>query len=399
MMKRILLYVTGCDQLDLVYPLISENADVEYGIFVRGMYKDDFLRTPSGWLPNVRFVEETSFCIAEMSQYGLFISTDVRGFTNDILLFSLLQIFTSLDVPIVEMQSALLSESANLSVSSHSLRWYDSKSDDETCVGYPPSVSRFSEIQGEYVLVLTDFENSGYSDKDIAVFCHAIFEYVRLNPAVSIIWKTTDSMQERTKESIMNHRHFYRKEYDRIAFTEDQLILKRISIVELICKAKSVVTTATMSRLLDCELYHKPTVIYEDESSIWKHLPLCGFTRFHSAEGLTAAFSDVLCVPIWQSRVLPYDNASYRNFLERFYLKTPRKEKHEYINALVSISSAWDNIKKQSENINKKTSIVSDVQYLRLKNKKRLQAIRKLVWGLGVMSLIIVILIVLLLLK
>lgn len=392
MMKRILLYLINQEELDFMYPLVASNPSIEYGILIPDMNLDDFLRTPSGGLSNIRFMDWKAIDMVSISQYGLFISTDTRGLENNSILFSLFQIFSSINVPIIELQNCLLPK-VEISLSSHRLEWHDTKSTNSTSIGYPPATSKFTNMQGEYLLVLTDFESPLYSDKDISMFSHTVFEYVRLHKANPIIWKFTDKTSERTLKAIEYYKIFYRNESDKIFFCNDESLLNRFSISEMIRKSRLVITTPTMSRLLDCEVYNIPVAIYANEKKTWELLHLGDITVFQNARELENGIFDNPCKLIQSNLLKPYDNLAYLKVIERFYMETPSIDEHAYINAIVSALKVLGKDETLNEDrLSGCPSEKNEVEIQRLKSKyrKHIKVIRTMGVGLIILSLALI---------
>ena len=59
MNKRIFIYIKNKEQLPLVYPMVNENPEYEYGIIIENTTLDDFLRTPTGKLSRNKKMEDS----------------------------------------------------------------------------------------------------------------------------------------------------------------------------------------------------------------------------------------------------------------------------------------------------------------------------------------------------
>lgn len=397
--KRIFIYLNDKEQVPLVYPMVSENTDIEYGIIIENLYKDDFIRLPIGKLYNIRLYEINALEVASLSVYGAFISTDtcIEKGTNALMI--LLNIFTTLQVPIFELQKNLVSPSSccNINFATHHLNWYEKKQENSYTIGYPISANKQSVSNGEFILVITDFQDSYYIAKDIVTFYHSIYEYVRTHINANVIWKMSE--EEINNAEIIriqqNYKNFYTNELRRICLCNENSILERLPISELIAKANFVITTVTMSRFLDCELYDKPVAVYDKLNGITDTLNFKEVTVFHDAKELEDCIFDNPCKKMCSGLLFPYNNEAFLSAIEAHYklCVTPSKQ---YIWSLVAISELLKTNASEviKTNISNKTRQNQDnntyqIKVLRKKYTKHLKTIRIMIIGLCIELLII----------
>lgn len=406
MNKRIFIYIKDKEQLPLVYPMVNENPEYEYGIIIENTTLDDFLRTPTGKLSNIQFVETKKWKIASLSTYGVFISTDTSmGNSGSETLMILLNVFSALNVPIFDLQEKLFAIQHNaFSLATHHLNWYDNKQHNSTVIGYPISANKQNTSNGEYILVITDLYRECYTGQDINNFFSAIYEYARTHTGAAIIWKMSDKEIANANISRVqnNYNAFYEEELRKISLCNEHTLLGKLSTSELIAKAKLVITTPTMPRLLDCELFGKPVAIYiSNTNTINERIDIRNTTIFHNAEELEQVIFDKPCKYLHTGLLNFYDNDAFISAINNFYKICDINPK-KYIESLLLSSillgrkvSTTQTCKNGIPNVQTPTL---EIEKLKFKNRKHLKVIRKMAIGLGFESIIIAALLVFILL-
>lgn len=404
MNKRIFIYLQNKEQLSLVYPIVSDNPNYEYGIIIEDINIDDFLRTPTGKLSNIQFVEIKNWNIASLSSYGAFISTDTSINNGSNILMILINMFSVLNVPIFELQERMFPLSCKASsLATHYLSWYDNKRPNSTIIGYPISSNKQSVSDGEYILVITDLYHDCYTGQDINNFFSAIYEYARLHTGAAIIWKMAGEEMSNAEITRVynNYNAFYAKELNKICLCNSHTMLSRLDITELIAKAKIVITTITMPRLLDCELYGKPVAIYSSNANIInENIDTRKTTIFHNAEELEQVIFDTPCKTLHTGLLHHYNNDAFISVMDDLYKKDSIIPK-EYMESLLLSYMLLD---KQvaatqickSDNSNIRTPTL-EIEKLKEKYRKHLKAIRRMAISLGIELIIIIVLLILIL--
>lgn len=324
---HIFIYTGNKEESELIYPLAKENPGTEYHIFINNLSFDSFMHTSLSRLDNVHYVDFANLDLISLSRFGLFITTDTKATGANKHLIALLRIFSSLNTPIMKLQSSLKQEDCSSPIASHNLQWYATACKNSTSIGYPVYYDKRSEAKGEYILVITDFDNGNYSDRDICFFSHSVFEYVKKQTTASLIWKFIG--ESPSCDKLANHRNYYTQESARILIDDNDAMLDKIELTEAIGKAKIVITTPTMPRLLDCELLSTPVAIYNSGDC---PQPLGNAATFSKAEELEKILSGSPA-PLHTGKFSPYDNSAFTTTVKELY-KEPTVNREQFLSAI-----------------------------------------------------------------
>ncbi|MDR2252126.1 MAG: hypothetical protein LBD98_04850 [Endomicrobium sp.] len=343
--KKILCFLEAKNRFDLFYDIAKNNYDMLF--FISSLVsKDEFYRHKIAYLKNVFLCENNANKIRDLflkvKIFGLHITTYCQPSSAHIFGLKVVKLCNKVQIPVLELQHGMFQlglhyynasktlESDSLPVESYAdkcLSYYpvdDIKN--QIVIGYPNFAKPAPAIKGNYTLVLTNLHWNVYEKINVYKFYYAVIKFASENPSQIFLWLPHAG---ETLYGGINHTfiksllEIYPSAKKNFINVKENKVSSLVPTSEYIRKAGHVISTISTT-LLDCEMYKKPTIIWESEETKVLLDKIKTKTSFRDYNDLCKVFymphSNLY---LKSGLLLPYDNAAFREAVDKHYRQPP----------------------------------------------------------------------------
>ena len=336
--KNIFCYLNGKHHFDLFYPIIKQNQNINFFVFSPNVNLDDFIQSQLYQLNNVTLIKnneaEINELVFKIKAFGLMITTDAQATSAHKKSLQFVNFFQKNNIKVLELQHGLFQiglhynstpnkdafRSDCLPLTSYAdyvLTYYPSLQPNEIVIGYPLyNNETMKNIKGEYTLILSNLHWNIYTDSQRNLFYTSIIQLIKNNPDTLFIWKMHHgeiANLNKAKE-ILNTWGEMKKN---IIFTNDDSLFKYTSTSDLIKNSKNVISTVS-TVLLECEIHHKPTIIFETQAIKCLINKIQRKTTFHNYQELKKAYNSKY-LNLRTGHLIQYDNSIFREAINKYF--------------------------------------------------------------------------------
>ena len=346
--KNIFFYLSGKYHFDMFYNIFALNKDIEFFIYSKNISKDDFLRSKLVKLENVIFTKDIENILYKALSFGCFISTELQAARPHDYSLKIASLFKLLNIPVVEIQHGLFqlgysyqslpvrdrfySDSIAIEgFSDYSLLYYNMETSKKyQVIGFPEYIKKSTKTiikkKDTYTLILSNMHWDAYDIEEKYRFYYSVIKFVENSSDKLFIWKLHYGETFANNKKIINEiMGMFPKAKEKILFANDNDMLKNISVSELIVKSKSIISTVS-TVLLNCEMYKRPTYIYESKSVKCLIDKIEKKTTFKNLDELKEVFEKDDKANLNSGLLIEYDNNKFIDFINDVYKEQEQKQ-------------------------------------------------------------------------
>ena len=187
----------------------------------------------------------------------------------------------------------------------------------EIVIGYPLYNNKnVKKIKGEYTLILSNLHWNIYTDSQRNLFYTSVIQLVKNNPDTLFVWKMHHgeiANLNKVKEIFSIWGEMKRN----IIFTNDDSLFKYTSTSDLIKNSKNVISTVS-TVLLECEIHHKPTIVFETQAINYLINKIKRKTTFRNYDELKKRYNNKY-LNLRTGLLIQYNNSIFREAINKFY--------------------------------------------------------------------------------
>lgn len=283
--KHIFCYLRGKHHFDLFLPIFSHNTNINFYVHSNGINVDEFRKSKLYNLPNVVFTSDIQEIKYKLNLFGIFITTDAQSSHAHSYSLKLISLFKHLSIPVIELQHGLFQLGLHYydcplkdtihpdslptkSFADHILTYYPINNyKNISTIGYPPYFENVTECRGEYGLILSNMHWDAYSIEEKYLFYKTVLQFVEKSENI-FIWKMHHGeINNKVAQNMLNNMFLiFPEAQEKIVFYHKNDMLQYSTLPDLIRKSNFVISTVS-TVLLDCEICHKNTYVFECASN------------------------------------------------------------------------------------------------------------------------------------
>lgn len=336
--KNIFCYLNGKHHFEMFYQIFKQNKDINFFIYSPNLNLDDFVQSKLYYLTNVTLIKnnenEIKELIYKIKSFGLMITTDAQATSAHQKSLQFVNFFQKNNIKVFELQHGLFQLGLHYTSIPHKdcinsdclyspsyadyvLSYYPTSLSNEITIGYPLYIKENNQyIQGEYTLILSNLHWNAYTDSQKNLFYTAVIQLIKNNPDRLFIWKMHHG-ETKQLDKIKEILKLWGEMKKNIIFTSDENLFKYISTSDLIKNSQKVISTIS-TVLLECEMYNKPTIVYETQSVKCLIDKLKSKTTFKNYQELETSFK-TNNLPFSTGCLQRYDNVTLRKAIDKYY--------------------------------------------------------------------------------
>ena len=336
--KNIFCYINGKHHFDLLYSIVAQNQDINFFVFSPNINLDDFIQSQLYSLNNITLIKnneaEINELIFKIKAFGLMVTTDAQATSAHKKSLQFVNFFQKNKVKVLELQHGLFQlglhysskpnkdafKSDCLPLASYAdyvLTYYPTLLPNEIVIGYPLyNKKNMPNIKGEYTLILSNLHWNIYTDSQRNLFYTSVIQLIKNNPNTLFIWKMHhgEIAQLNKVKEILNTWGEMKKN---IIFTNEDSLFKYTSTSDLIKNSKNVISTVS-TVLLECEMHHKPTIIFETQNIKCLVDKIQRKTTFQNYQELKEAYNSKH-LNLRTGHLIQYNNSIFRDTINKLY--------------------------------------------------------------------------------
>jgi hypothetical protein len=379
--KKILCFLDASHRVELFYHLAQNNQDILFVLCsIMHDFKNVFFRNKISKLPNITIAAPRQEVLVKSKAFGLHITTFSQSTVSHLEGLKFVAMFNKLKVPVFELQHGMF----QIGLHYHSLlKWFNSESfpiegyadkiltyypsgiENEISVGYPIFDNLKKPIEGDYTLVLSNLHWQCYSKIDVYKFYHAVIKFAAHNPDKIFMWQPHPgevAFGGLNSMFLKNLFTIYPAAKKNFISIKSNQVSNLVPTEEWIRKSGCVISTVS-TVLLDCEMYNKPTLVWESESTKVLLDKIKTKTTFADYDTLCKVYDlPYEKLKLKSGLLFPYDNNVFRAAVEKYY-KEPQMDENslqEILKHIADIKNAnyFHELKSQLCDIAKKSNML-----------------------------------------
>ncbi len=338
--RKILCFYHNAFVLDLFYTLAGNNQDTLF-IFLTNISDahDTFYRHKASELKNVirADLKELADVVLKLKSVGLLITSAAQSdrLCKDGL--KVVALCNQSKIPVFEIQHGMFQhgihyqsgeqELSNESLTAETyadriLTYYPAGMENEIVIGYPAFNNQAKAIAGDYTLVLSNLHWQTYQKLNVYKFYHAVIKYAAKHPEQIFMWQphpgemANGGLNHLLLKSLFG---IYPKARRNFINIKENPVSNLVPTSEWIRKAGRVISTIS-TVLLECEMYQKPTLIWECEDTkvlLDKIKTKASFKDYADLCRMNDLPDEAL--QLKSGLLLPYDNDAFRRAVAAHY--------------------------------------------------------------------------------
>lgn len=335
--RKILCFLDGVHRFELFYAIARNNSDMLFVIYSNiSNFEEVFYQHEISNLPNVMYAIDKQLFLKSKA-FGLHISTWTQPTSDHLTGLKIIKLCNKLNIPVFEIQHGMFqlgmhyhsnakkinAETFNIETYADKiLAYYPAGLKREIVIGYPGFDDPPKAISGDYTLVLSNLHWQTYQKLNVYKFYHAVIKYAAKHSEQVFVWQphpgeiANGGLNNLLLKSLFS---IYPKAKKNFINIKENPVSNLIPTNEWIRKAGRVVSTIS-TVLLECEMYQKPTIIWECEdtkvlldkikikASFKDYADLCQVNDLPDEE-----------LQLKSGLLLPYDNNAFRQAVETYY--------------------------------------------------------------------------------